>query len=198
MSSKDARNADNMGDIVSGLEEVAQERDEISIRSVIEEFGSRSFGPVMLILALIGMLPTGGIPGVPTAVAVTIALVSLQLLWGKSQIWLPGFIANRSVPSKKLTGATDKLDLVGEQLDKIAKGRLQWFAQGTALRAVGATIVLLCCFIPILELVPFAAAGPFAAIAILSLALIVSDGLLVLIGCLVSLGVLVSALVFAL
>ncbi len=177
-----------MGDIVAGLEDIARSNDQISVRAVIDEFGSRSFAPFMLILALIGALPTGGIPGVPTTIAVIIALVAGQLAFGRDSIWVPGFIADRSVPADKLSGATDKLESVASILDGLAKERMQWLTGDIALRLVGAVIVLLCCFIPPLELLPFAAVVPFAAIAVLSLALIVRDGLAVLIGGAAALG----------
>ncbi len=177
-----------MGDIVAGLKDIAETNDDISVRAVIDEFGSRSFAPFMLILSLIGALPTGGIPGVPTAVAVIISLVAVQLMFGRDSFWVPGFIANRSVPSDKLSGTNDKLEKVADWLDSIAKGRMEWLTGDVALRLVGAIIVLLCCFIPPLELLPFAAAVPFAAIAVLSLALIVRDGLAVLIGGAAALG----------
>ncbi|MEO0462998.1 MAG: exopolysaccharide biosynthesis protein [Pseudomonadota bacterium] len=196
MADKQTRDADSIGDIVDGLEEIAQESDQISVRGVLEEFGASSFAPIMLIIALIGMLPTGGIPGVPTACAVIIVLVAGQLVWGREHIWVPGFIADRSVPSDKLSGATDKLETMASALDGIAKGRLEWLTKGPGLRLIGALICVTCCFIPPLELVPFAAAIPFATIALLSLALIVRDGLIMLIASVIAIGALGFAVIY--
>jgi hypothetical protein len=177
-----------MGDIVDGLMNVAEENDEISVKALIAEFGDRSFAPFMLLLALVGMLPTGGIPGVPTFVSICIALVAVQLAWGRDHIWVPGFIARRSVSSDKLWGATDKLKKVATVLDRLAEGRMQWLTTDIGLRVIGTLIVVICCFVPPLELVPFAAAIPFAAIALLSLAIIVRDGLIILIAGLLAIG----------
>lgn len=196
MAEKQARNADSMGDIVSGLEDIAQSDEEISIRAVVAEFGDRSFAPFMLILSLLGMLPTGSIPGVPTVIALCIALVAIQMALGRKHIWLPGFIAERSVSSDKLSGATDKLEWMAEKLDALAQKRLQSLTGAGAVQVVGAIIVILCCMIPFLEVVPFAAAGPFAVIGILSLSLIVRDGLIVLIGGLLSAGSAAAVLVY--
>lgn len=181
MGKDQSREAESISDIVYGLKDVAQENDNICVRDVIAEFGDRSFAPFMLILSLIGLLPTGGIPGVPTVIAITIILVAGQLVFARKHIWLPDLIAKRSVPAEKLRGANDTLDRIGAKLDEIAKGRLKFLVRGVAPRIVGGIIALLCCLVPALELVPFAAAAPFAAIALLSLSLIVRDGLVMLI-----------------
>lgn len=181
MAQDDGRETDSISDVVAGLKDIAQNNSEISVRDVTAEFGDRSFAPFILILALIGLLPTGTIPGAPTAVAFTIIMVAGQMVFARKHIWIPGFIANRSVPADKLQGANDTLDWIATKLDAIAKGRLQFLVRGAGMQVVGAIIVVLCGFVPMLEVVPFAAAGPFAAIALLSLSLIVRDGLVMLI-----------------
>ena len=179
MAQEESKTVNSVDDIVDGLEDIAENDDRISIRSVIEEFGDRSFGPFILILSLIGLLPTGGIPGVPSFVAISIALVAGQIVFGRSHIWVPGFIADRSVPSDKLSGATGKLEAIASRLDSVTGKRLTWLSEGMGLRVVAALIVLICVAVPPLELLPFAAAVPFALIAALSLAMIVRDGLVI-------------------
>jgi len=136
----------------------------------------------MLILALIGITPVGTIPTVPTFIAASIALVAGQQAFGRSAIWLPDFFRKRSVGSEKLAKGESKLHQVAALLDGIAKKRLTGLASGPALRVVAGLIVVLCCCVPVLELVPFAAAGPFLSIALFSLAMLVRDGLVMLIG----------------
>lgn len=181
MAKDKTRRTESISDVVAGLKDIARNNDEISVRDVTAEFGDRSFAPFILMLSLIGLLPTGTIPGVPTAVAITILMVAGQMMFGRTHIWIPGFIANRSVPADKLQRANDTLDWIARKLDAIAKGRLEFLVSGAGMQVVGAIIVVLCCFVPMLEVVPFAAAGPFAAIALLSLSLIVRDGLVMLI-----------------
>jgi len=175
-------NADSIGDVVGGVERLAKDGGEVSIDDLLDEFGDRSFAPLMLILALIGITPVGAIPTVPTIIALCIALIAGQMALGRHHVWLPGFITGRGVSSDRLTKGKDKLDTIADVLDRIAKGRLQALAGAPARRVVAGLIVVLCLALPVLEVVPFAAAAPFLAIAMLALAMLVRDGLVMLIG----------------
>lgn len=177
-----SEDADSIGDVVDGIERIAKAEDEVAIDDLLDEFGDRSFAPLMLILALIGVSPVGAIPSVPTIIALCIAIIAAQMAWGRKHVWLPGFVTGRGVSSDRLTKGRDKLRKIAEVLDRIAKGRMQSLASGPARRVVAGLIAVLCLALPVLEIVPFAAAAPFLAIAILSLALMVRDGLVMLIG----------------
>jgi hypothetical protein len=176
------KNADSVSDVIDGIEKVARAKSEVSIKDLLEEFGDRSFAPLMLILALIGITPVGAIPTVPTVLGLCIAAIAVQMAWGRKHVWLPGFITRRGVDSAKLLDGRDKLDKLAAVLDAIAKGRLKTLARAPARRIVAGLIVVLSLALPVMELVPLAAAGPFFAIAMLSLAMMVRDGLVMLIG----------------
>jgi hypothetical protein len=178
----EGKDAESIGDVVDGVERIAKAKDAVSIDDLLDEFGDRSFAPLMLIMALIGITPVGAIPSVPTIIALCIALIAAQMAWGRTHVWLPGFISSRGISSDKLTKGKDTLDKVAAVLDRIAKGRLKALATRPARRAMAGLIVLLCLALPVLEIVPFAAAAPFLAIAVLSLAMLVRDGLVLLIG----------------
>jgi len=182
MADDESRDVTSIADVVEGIEEIAAREDQIAVGDLVREFGSRTFAPFMLILALIGITPVGTIPTVPSFIAASIALVASQQAFGRSAIWLPSFIRDRSVRSEKLAGGESKLHTIAGVLDGIAEKRLTALASDPALRVVAGLIVVLCCFVPVLELVPFAAAGPFLAIALLSLAMLVRDGLVMLVG----------------
>ncbi|WP_285713712.1 exopolysaccharide biosynthesis protein [Erythrobacter oryzae] len=175
-------NADSIGEVVDGLEEVAEKQDTVAIDDLLDTFGDRSFAPLMLILALVGITPVGAIPSVPTILGLCIAVIAAQMAWGREHVWLPKFVTRRGIKSKRLTRGKDKLDKVADVMDSVAKQRLKALASGPARRVAAGLVVVLCLALPVLELVPFAAAAPFLSIAILSLALMVRDGLVLLIG----------------
>lgn len=177
-----SKDAESIGDVVEGVEQIAEAQDEVSIDDLLDEFGDRSFAPLMLILALIGITPVGAIPGVPTVIALCIALIAGQMAWGRTHVWLPGFVTSRGVSSDRLIKGKDKLEKVAAVFDGITKGRLKALASGPARRVVAGLIVVLCLALPVLEIVPFAAAAPFLAIVMLSLAMLVRDGLVMVIG----------------
>lgn len=163
------------------LRETADAHSEVTIGDVLDAIGHKSYGPALMIPALIEITPVGGIPGVPTFLAMIIAITAAQLLFGKEHLWLPGFIQRRSVSGDKLHKAADKLDGLGRKLDKWFHGRMPRFVQQPWLRISAGVVFLLAWAVPPLEFVPFASTAPMLAIAAFGLALLVRDGLLMLI-----------------
>lgn len=168
-------------DILDRLRETADRHDKVSVGDVLDAIGDRSYGPALLIPALIEITPIGGIPGVPTFLAIIIALTAGQLLFGKEHLWLPGFIQKRSVSAEKLHKAADKLNGIARKLDQWFHGRMPRFVSQPWPRVAAATIILLCFTVVPLEFVPFASTAPMLTIAAFGLALLVRDGMLMLV-----------------
>ena len=72
----------NLSSLVKHLGELGERQDKVSVHDIRGVLGERSFGPFLAIPALIEITPIGGIPGLPTAIALVIALISAQLLFG--------------------------------------------------------------------------------------------------------------------
>lgn len=168
----------SVGDI---LDELADGGGDVTVADVAKAFGDRSYGPFLLLPALIELTPIGTIPGVPTFLALTIAIVAMQMLLGKSHVWLPGFIENRSVSAEKLTKATKKLRGIGNVLDRWFHGRLEVFTSDAFRRLAALIILSLCATVLPLEAIPFASSGPMLAIACFGLAIMVRDGVLMVV-----------------
>ncbi|MBY6218755.1 exopolysaccharide biosynthesis protein [Qipengyuania aquimaris] len=171
---------ESVEDVIGELDELASHSEKVRIGDVLDDFGGRSFGPFILIFALIEITPIGAIPGAPTVLASIIALVAVQMLFGKDHIWMPQFMQDRAVGSKKLHKAVTKLRGVAHWLDTHSRDRLDFFTQGKWLRLAAIAILMLCATVPPLEVVPFASSAPMLAIAVIALALIVRDGLVML------------------
>ncbi len=73
-----------MREILAALRQLGDGKDEVSIGDVVEAFGNRSYGPVLLVLALIGISPIGGVPGIPAFLATVIALFAVQMVIGRA------------------------------------------------------------------------------------------------------------------
>jgi hypothetical protein len=52
----------------------------VDLKTVVEAFGNRSFGPIMVLCGLCMMTPLGAIPGIPPAFGVIVIVFALQLL----------------------------------------------------------------------------------------------------------------------
>ncbi|MEZ5681527.1 MAG: exopolysaccharide biosynthesis protein [Erythrobacter sp.] len=166
--------------VLGELDELAATRPAVCIADVLEDFGKRSFGPFIMLPALMEITPVGGVPGVPSFLAFIIALTALQLLVGRDHVWMPALIGRRSISGKTLHKAVARLRGIAGFLDRYSEGRLAVLTQGVATRVVALLLLLLCCTVPPLEFLPFASSIPMLAIAILGMALTVRDGALVL------------------
>lgn len=175
-----AKATQSVGEILDRLIDVGDRNDRASIGKVLEAFGARTYGPVLLVPALIGISPVGAIPGVPTLLAATLLLIALQLVLGKKRLWLPGILENRTVDGEKLANAAEDLQGAGKWMDKLFHGRLERFTGPTAARIAAGVVAVLCLTVPPLELLPYAVIVPMAVIAAFGIALTVRDGLLML------------------
>lgn len=175
-------------DAPQGVEEVLGELDELAagqprvcIGDVLDDFGKRSFGLFILIPPLIELSPIGGIPGVPTFLALIIGITAVQLFLGTDHVWMPQFIQQRAVSGRRLHRALMKLRGIAHWLDERSHGRLENLTQGVWTRVAAVAIVVLCCTVPPLEFIPFASSAPMLAIAAFGLAITVRDGALMLV-----------------
>lgn len=183
----------SVSDILNILRRTADRHDRVTIGDVLDAIGDRTYGPALLIPALIEITPIGGIPGLPTFLALIIAVAAVQLLLDKDHLWLPQFIQQRAVSADKLHKAADKLNPFAVRLDRWFHGRLTRFVRQPLPRIAAAIVVALCLTVPPLEFVPFASTGPMLAIAAFGLAMLVRDGLLMIAALAISL----AAIVFA-
>lgn len=168
-------------EVLGELDELAASHRRVSIGDVLDDFGPRSFGLFILIPPLIELSPIGGIPGLPTFLALIIAITAAQLFLGKDHVWMPKFIQRRSVSGRRLHKAVGKLRVVAHWLDGRSHGRLEPLTQGVWTRVAAVVIIALCCTVLPLEFIPFASSAPMLAIAAFGLALTVRDGALMLI-----------------
>lgn len=168
-------------DVLAELDELAAAQPRVCIGDVLDDFGARSFGPFILIPPLIELSPVGGIPGVPSFLALLIAITAVQLFLGREHVWMPDVIQRRSVSGRRLHRAVMKLRGIAHWLDERSHGRLESMVEGVWVRIAAVVIVVLCCTVPPLEFIPFASSAPMLAIASFGLALTVRDGALMLI-----------------
>ncbi len=139
--------------------------------------------PVLLLLpALILVTPLSGIPGLSSLGGITIALVTIQILLGRSDIWLPDFVLRRHLPAARLAWSLERLDRFAVFIEKRSITRAEWL-----LGFPGRQLALITCIscgvaMPFLELVPFSATTLAVVVSVLAAGLLVRDGLLVAFG----------------
>ncbi len=167
--------------LLDDLDDLDRSGGEVTVGGVIDKVGARGHGVTLLVPGLVGVTPLGGIPGVPTIIGLVVALLSIQLLIGRSALWLPGVLSRRGVASGRVSDAVARLRKPASWIDRIFGRRLEALTGTAAERVAAALCLVFACLLPPLEVVPFAALIPFAAIALLGLALTLQDGILMLV-----------------
>ncbi|WP_035724229.1 exopolysaccharide biosynthesis protein [Fodinicurvata fenggangensis] len=161
---------------------------QVSVDELMDAVGYRSFGPLLLLIALIAMSPLGGIPGVPTLFAFCTIAVAGQLLVNQKHLWLPNFILRRSVEQEKLSAFLERLRPMARRVDAIARPRLTHLISGPGLKVAALCCILVALTVPPLEVVPFAAVIVWLAIGAFGLSVILQDGAIALVGLAIALG----------
>jgi hypothetical protein len=75
--------------LLDDLASLALSRDRLSVADIVETLGSRGFGPLIVLLAGLLILPVGMLPGLPAVVAVLLILIGGRMMTGEQRIWLP-------------------------------------------------------------------------------------------------------------
>src|SRR6056297_2414831 len=177
----------SLQELLDRVQEISQKEGDVTVEEIIEMVGDRSYGPLLLISGLLTLAPIiGDIPGVPTILGAIVFLFSVQLLFGREHFWLPKFLLNRSVSSKKMNKGIEWLQPPARWIDKLLKPRLRLLVKDTAVYIIAFMCLMIASVMPIMELVPFSANAAGAALTVFGLALIARDGLLLVIALLLT------------
>lgn len=155
----------------------------VKVEAVMDAIGRRAFGPLLVLAALVVLAPgVGDIPGIPTTVALFTLLVTVQIVIGREELWLPRWLLARSVSRSKLTKAVRWLRKPAGWVDKLLRPRLGVLVRGTGSRILAAIALGFAMVMPMTEVVPFSA--NLAGVILLSfgLAVIAEDGVMALVG----------------
>ncbi|WP_114943035.1 exopolysaccharide biosynthesis protein [Microvirga calopogonii] len=170
----------------------------ISIGDVLDAFGDRAFGALMLLFAAPNVLPLP--PGMSAVLGAPLLFVTAQLMLGRPTLWMPRFICERSISRDFFTLLTAKLTPILHRAERFLRPRLGMLLHPVPERIVGATCLLLAIilFLPI----PFGNIPPAFAISAFALGIVERDGLATLVGWLAAIGSLliltaISSAIFA-
>lgn len=170
----------NLQQLLDHLARLNRGRDEVSLRLVVDSIGTRSFGPLLMLIGIILASPLSGIPGMATVMAVFVMLIAVQMLLGRKQFWLPNWLLNRSVKHDHLVKALSWVRPVARWVDSVLRPRLTKLVNNGASYVIALICVVISLALPMMEVVPFSASVAGLALAAFGLSLVVNDGLLVI------------------
>jgi hypothetical protein len=116
-----------MEDVLNRTEEKT-DGENVSVREILDAFDKRSYGPILLLISLIALIPLiGGIPGMSILTGSLIILIATQLLFLKPHPWLPKKIQNFSFKREKLTKSVEKARPWAQWVGRFVRPRWTFF-----------------------------------------------------------------------
>jgi len=167
--------ADRLSVILARLAE--PEEGSVTLAEVLTAVGERSFGALLVILAIPNMV-AGLIPGLSIVLGLPLLLVSLQLVVGAERPWLPRRLAHLKIKRSDLRRMVERTRPTLRRLERALQPRLEFLTSPWAERLIGLGCLALSVlvFLPI----PFANLVPAIGIMLFGFSMLERDGLMVL------------------
>jgi len=172
----------NLEVLIDHLRRAADTDDrDVTVESLLEAVGRRSFAPLLLLVGVLLFSPLSGIPTFPTLMALITSLVTLQMLLGRHYFWLPRWLLDRRLDRDRLRQLLAWVDAPARLTDRVLRPRLLTLVRRPAERLTALLCFLLALALPITEVVPFSSSVAGVAFLAFGLALVAFDGALALV-----------------
>lgn len=149
-------------------------QDHVTVAWLLESMRERSFGMVMLIMAIVGI-----VPGVSPLVGVLMAIPTVQMMLGWEAPAFPRILSNRQLPTPRVARIVHRTVPMLRRAERFVSPR--WRVPFSATkRAVGFLVLLLSA--TLLAPLPFSHIIPIFVIMLISFAYLEEDGVLLCIG----------------
>jgi hypothetical protein len=164
--------------------------EEIALGDVLDPLGERSFGFVILLLALPNFIP---VPiGVGGPMGVLVAIAGLQMACGLARPWLPARLRARSVHRGTVEHFVARLTPVLRWIERLSRPRLEALTRQPVHRITGLLLVLI--GIALALPIPFTNYLFGILLVVYAVALIERDGIALIVAWLASIGIAIALL----
>lgn len=168
------------------------DQDNLTVQEMLDSVGPRSFGAILLVPALILVSPLSIIPLMPTFGGLIILTIATQAFFGRRHLWLPKFLANRTLSRDRRSRAVSYLRRPATWLDNHSRNRLTFLTRPPLDRIAVLSVMSVSATWPFLEIVPMFTSISAGGVALVGFALMVRDGIVLVAG----LSVLAGTLIF--
>jgi len=184
MTGPDASKPDaTLDSVLDGIEALAKGQTKVPLKAVLDSIGVRGFGPLMVVLSALLLLPVGMVPGVPAVVAILLMVIGLNILVLRRHLTVPQRLARINVSARILQSSVNRARPVVRWLRPVLIRRLTGLIE-SPLALLMISVILLATGAVIL-VVGFIPGLPFMMslhILLLGLGLTARDGLVGLLG----------------
>lgn len=161
------------------LEDLGEGEDEkLRLQEIIDNFGERGFGALILILSLLALIPWP--PGGKALFSLPIALMAIELAALQHEVWAPRWARRAGLPRSIFRAGSRRVLKYVAWFERLSRPRLLFMTGPVADVLVGLTCVVLAVILALP--IPFFDAVPALTLAIFGLGLMSRDGLLLLAG----------------
>jgi hypothetical protein len=143
---------------------------QVTLEWLVDRLGDRSFGFVLLLLALLALLP-----GVSAVAGVLVVVPAAQMMLGRAGPVFPRRVAMRRFDVRRIAQAVRRVLPVLRWLERFIRPRWAMPFEATK-RVVGGVVILL--GVTLLAPVPLSNVPPALAVALIAFAYLEEDGVL--------------------
>lgn len=159
--------------------QIAATADEtVTVRSLLDHFGERALGALLLIFAIPNALPMP--PGVSFLIGAPLVFITFPLMIGRPSLWLPNAMTKRGVSRAAFIAMSLRVLPTLRRIELVVKPRHQYIFNPVGERLVGAVTFVLAVviFLPI----PFGNMLPAFAMVAFGFGLVEFDGIAIVVG----------------
>lgn len=150
------------------------EKGDLSLEKLIGHIGDKGYGIILVVLALPSALPVPA-AGYSTPFGILLAILGLQMLFGRKTLWLPAWAARRKIKralAVKMFRTGHKFFL---RLEKFIQPRLSWIAGPWGIPLMGILVILMA--VLMILPIPLTNTAPAGVIFLIGIGLTEDDGL---------------------
>jgi hypothetical protein len=181
MSASDAVRDDYGRSFIGVLRHIDDSASEngLSVAAIVDRLDERAFGLLILVLAIPCLVP--GLPGAQI-IAIPIALLTLQVMVGRREPWLPRWFMRTQVKKSWISAIAEFAAKRLSWTERLSRPRLRFLASGLGERiaALFMTLAAITIMLPITNTIPS------LGLTLLSIGLIQRDGIFVTVGGLIA------------
>lgn len=154
------------------------EGERISIREIVEAFGERAFGFVIILFSLPNCIPAP--PGMNSVFGLPVLLFAIQMALGRRKPWLPRWLMDKTFKIATFRRIIDVAEPKLKRVENLCRPRYTnlFGARGDRLIGVFAVLLAICVVIPL----PGTNFVPSIALVVLAIAIMQEDGVVLGLG----------------
>lgn len=174
MSSPVSMDRESLSHCFNRLLSTEDNADGLTLGDVFSQVGDKGFGLLLVVLALPSALPVPA-AGYSTPFGILIAILGLQMIFGRSSPWLPSRAKRMKIKPaffKKMFHAANQFF---SRFEHLIKPRMRWIGSRLGLSFMGVLVLIMACLM--IMPIPLTNTAPTMVVFIVGVGLSEDDGL---------------------